>query len=275
MERIEIPEFENKKDLFKYLATNQKSLIAQKKAIIKHADGLGIAYHVITEKGGANKAEANQSDPDTIKVRVVINTTNFLDSHDDVHLKGIWTKSLDENKNLLHLREHQMKFDYIISEGEDLKAYVKSYTWKELGYDFEGSTEALTFDSTVKRERNEFMFNQYQKGYVNNHSVSMQYVKLILAINDEDYATEFDAWEKYLPEVANKELAESRGYFWAVKEAKAFEGSAVPRGSNSATPTLDNNLKTEPVKSTQTDIEPSQDTQKSFKDLLNNYELKI
>ena len=63
--------------------------------------------------------------------------------------------------------------------------------------------------------------------------------------------TEFEAWEKYYPMIANKELADSKGYFWAVKEAKMIEESAVPVGSNSITPTLENNMKSEPEKSTQ------------------------
>ena len=83
------------------------------------------------------------------------------------------------------------------------------------------------------------MLNQYKQGNVKNHSVGMQYVKLIMAVNDEDYGAEFEAWEKYYPLIANKAEADAHGYFWAVKEAKVIEGSAVPIGSNRATPTLD------------------------------------
>lgn len=149
-----------------------------------------------------------------------------------------------------------MSFAKIISKGKDLKATAKTYTWKELGFDFEGSTEALTFDSTVRAERNKQMFDLYRKGEVDNHSVGMRYVKLILAINDEEYGAEFDAWEKYYPEIANKETADAEGFFWAVKEAKVIEGSAVPLGSNFATPTLDIKKPLE-----DTSMEPSKDTQ--------------
>ncbi|KKK49589.1 hypothetical protein LCGC14_3133520, partial [marine sediment metagenome] len=44
--------------------------------------------------------------------------------------------------------------------------------WSELGFDFEGQTQALVFESTIKKERNEFMFKQYAKGFVKNHSWS-------------------------------------------------------------------------------------------------------
>ncbi len=85
----------------------------------------------------------------------------------------------------------------------------------------------------------------------------MMYVKVFLAINDEDHETEYATWEKYIDQVANNKTAESKGYFWAVTEAKVIEGSAVPIGSNQITPTID--IK-EPGKPTPT--EPSKDTQR-------------
>jgi len=63
--------------------------------------------------------------------------------------------------------------------------------------------------------------------------------------------------------VINQEEAKEQGYFWAVTEAKLVEGSAVVKGSNSYTPTLeveqvkDNSEPTIPVTQTQ---EPSVDT---------------
>ena len=113
------------------------------------------------------------------------------------------------------------------------------------------------------------MTDQYSKGRVKNHSVGMQYVKLLLAVNDEEYGAEYEAWEKYFPEVANKEAAEEKGYMWIVKEAKVVEGSAVPIGSNWVTPTLDNNAKNQPSEDTdKNDTEPSEDTQKEVYEYL-------
>ena len=97
------------------------------------------------------------------------------------------------------------------------------------------------------------MFEQYANGWVKNHSVGMQYVKIGLAVNDPECVAEFDLWNKYYTTIANKEYADECGYFWVVKEAKLIEGSAVPIGSNWATPTLQNNMKS---------FEPSDDTQK-------------
>ena len=97
------------------------------------------------------------------------------------------------------------------------------------------------------------MFDQYAKGYVRNHSVGMQYIKMDFAVNDERYEKEKQVWDKYIAEVANKDEAERVGYFWVVTEAKIIEGSAVVRGSNYATPTLSTKEETEdePLKNTQ------------------------
>ena len=238
--------FKTKKELYDFLIENKETLITQKKASRKEADG--ILYTQIQKKDKIISNKANEpidvSDIDQIKVIAVINTTNIMDSHKDVHLPGIWNKSLKENRFIMHVQEHRSsEFDKIISEGKDLKAYTADYKWTDLGYDFEGKTQALMFESIVRKNRNPFMFNQYAKGYVKNHSVGMYYVKLDLAINDKDYSEEFEIYEKYINQVANKKEAESNGYFWVVKEAKIIEGSAVPLGSNYITPTIDNNAK--------------------------------
>lgn len=235
--KLDIPKFDTLKEKIAFMIENQDKLIAQKCAAIKYADGISIFTRVI--KSDPFKSTPTTSNPDELKVRVVINTTGIMDSHEDVHAKGIWNKSLKENKRIMHLQEHKSNdFSKIISSGDDLKVFVKTYSWKELGYDAEGDTQALVFDSTIKRERNEFMFNQYKNGWVDNHSVGMRYTKLRFAVNDEDYPEEKTTWDDHIDEVVNREEAEKRGYFWYVPEAKVIEGSSVPNGSNPVTPTV-------------------------------------
>lgn len=269
MEKIEIPINSDKKTLFAFLLKNKAALIREKKYSIK--EGMGHPFtggSMFDPKGQAMKA-GQQVIPiesgDTLQVKAVINTTNWMDSHYDVHIPGIWTKSLTEQGDMLqHLQEHKGQFDHIISDGQDLKAYVKNYTWKELGFQYEGKTQALVFESNVRKERNPFMFDQYSKGYVKNHSVSMIYVKMVLCVNEPDdlgYGAEYEAWQKYIPAVTNKEFAEEMGFFWAILEAKAIEGSAVPRGSNIVTPTLSTSSKEKPSDE-DTSQEPVSTTQK-------------
>jgi len=239
-----IPRFNTKQERLDWLMANKDSVIAIKQAKVKEADAVSYVYYDEVEK--VNKPVTE--DVDAVKVKAVINTTNLMDSHDDVHIPGLWSKSLKENRAIMHLQEHQLSFDKIIADGEDLKAYTQSFTWKDLGQGFDGVTEALVFESKVTKDRNEFMFDQYRKARVKNHSVGMRYVKLVMAVDsDEDYwKDEKKNWDKYIDQVANRKDAEAQGYFFAVTEAKVIEGSAVPLGSNWATPTLDNNLKEPP-----------------------------
>ena len=237
---IQIPEFEKQEELFAWLKANKSFLITAKKSQIKQADAVVCNLVDISDAGIVTKAEARPEllQLDSFPVKSVINTTNIFDSHKDVHIPGLWKKTLSENKGLYLVQEHQMTFDHIISD--QVKSFTRSLTFAELGFKYPGITEALIFDSVIEKDRNTYMAEQYAKGRVKNHSVGMQYVKLELAINSESkYDQEEKAvWDKYIDQIANKSDAEANGYFWAVTEAKLIEGSAVPIGSNWVTPTI-------------------------------------
>jgi len=234
----DVPKFETKQEEFAWLRENHDELIYQKRAEFKKADAFCAGVSQLKDMSVAKYEVVGNVD--AVKVRAVINTTYLMDSHKDVHIDGLWTKTLKENKRIKHLQEHQMAFDKIIADKDDLTAFAKSYEWRELGYDVDGKTEALVFDSNVKESRNATMFKEYKEGNVDNHSVGMYYVKIKFAMNSEDeddeaFKMEYD---KHIDKIANKEEVEKQGYFWAVYEAKAIEGSAVPMGSNPITPTL-------------------------------------
>jgi len=128
--------------------------------------------------------------------------------------------------------------------GEPKVIQEEDFAWRDLGVDKDGTTTSLTMETEILRDMNKLIFNQYKSGKIDQHSVGMRYIKLDLAVNDPDEKEEFAVWEKYIGEIANKEKAESQGFFWVVKEAALFEISAVLMGSNPITPTL------EPEKST-------------------------
>jgi len=264
MEKISVPNFEDKADLFDFLVENKAALVAEKKYNVKHADA--IFCH---GQNGASKAAdgSDLSTADAIKVRSVINTTNVLDSHGDVHIPKIWNKSLRERKEFYLLQEHKMNFENIISD--EVKASAQNMEFKDLGFkSLKGTTQALVFESIIKADRNPFMFKQYAKGFVKNHSVGMRYVKMALAINSEEHPDEFAVWNKYADQVANIKDAEAQGFFWAITEAKILEGSAVPMGSNHVTPTLSTEEKNEniepPSGTQQPAATPSNDTRKGL-----------
>ncbi len=262
-----IPVFANKTEFLNFfdkeLKGDKAKMYTMKKATLKHADA--VSYYLPNLELGkedANKEALILSTLDTNKILVksVINTTNILDSHGDVHIPNLWKKSLNESKGFMLLQEHQMKFDKVISD--DVNAYTKSLSWKSLGFDYEGNTQALIFDSTiVKDEYNDMMFKMYSNGKVKNHSVGMQYVKISLAYDSSDryWVEEKETYDKYIDQIVNKE--DVNGYFWVVTEAKIIEGSAVVRGSNIATPTQSVQEIKEAVNDTSTTIEPTNVTQ--------------
>lgn len=259
-------EFNSQEELFKALKENKPSLIALKKSTEKRTDSISYVNSEVSKELVNNKEEnGSNTEVDKLQVKVVINTTNFIDSHNDLHINGIWNKSVSDNSNkgFLHLQEHDRDFDKVISD--NAKGYVESISWKSLGFPYSGKTEALIFDSVIEKKRNEFMFKQYANGWVKNHSVGMRYVKIDLAVNSESEwdKDEKEIWDKYYNVIANKEVADERGYFWVVSEAKIIEGSAVVMGSNSATPTISVENKTEADNITsEIKEEPSIDTQK-------------
>ena len=261
MDNLDIPKFETKDELFEFLIENKALLIKQKKSIVKYADSIGVVGSTATNK--ATKAIAN--DATTIQVKSIINTTKVMDSHSDVHIDGLWKKSLRETKDIMLLQEHEMRFDKVISD--QVKATAETRTFKELGFSqLKGETQALVFDSTISKDINPYMFGLYAKGMVKNHSVGMRYVKIDLAVNSDenDYKAEKKVWDKYIDQVANTKDVENQGYFWAVTEAKVIEGSAVLMGSNRVTPTESVESKDiEPPQGTQN--EPSKDTQSKMK----------
>lgn len=254
------PDFPTKKEFQDWLYENKSLVMTHKKNAIKHGDDSLTPVGVVNEY--ANKAESVNEDG-TLKASLVINSCNIIDSHFDLHVNGIWKKSVSENKNFFLLQEHQMKFDKIIADSvnNNLKAVIKTFTWKELGVKAEGSTECLVFESDIPSDRNDYMHSQYAKGYVMNHSVGMRYVNMFFCINSEEkyWAEEKKNWDKYIKMAVNPEQADRFGYFNAVTEAKFIEGSAVVIGSNKATPVIN----IEPSKTDTQKTEPSNDTQKT------------
>lgn len=249
MKKFELPEFKDKGELNKFLVENENLIIAQKKATIKEADGFNYNTIILDKVIGKSASKEDQSEEllskPVLEIKAAINSSNYMDTHKDLHVPSLWDKSIKENKNPLHLQEHSRAFKSIISSGEDLRVYVETVSWKSLGYNLEGKTQVLMYESKVRKQRNSYMHEQYAKQYVTNHSVGMQYVKMVTCINDEDYPVQKENWDKYIEMMVNKADAEENGFFWAVTEAKQIEGSAVALGSNPLTPTIE--VKSQPT----------------------------
>jgi len=263
---IDKSRFTSKKELFKYLIANKKDLIDVKKSIIKHCNPINsIEVDGITSKA----LETNHKDDlssGVIKRTIIGNTYNWLDSHDDVHVKGIFSKSIKERKNKVrHYHDHINQLSAQVGKFTDV--YEKDVKWSDLGVNKVGTTTVLMADSDILERMNKNIFLQYANKEIDQHSVGMYYVKIEMAVNDAEYKEEKAVYDAYVDLIANKEKAEEQGYFFVVKEAKLIEISAVPEGSNEITPTIDN--KVNPSKDNLDKSDPSEDSHK-----VNNNKLK-
>ena len=239
-----------------------KEALEFKKSTFKKADSAVLTVGA-TEPTYTNKALSTSIEgdtPDVIKRTVVGNTYNWLDSHGDVHLDGTFGKSISERGEkgkIWHLHDHEQKVTAKV--GKPDKVYEQTVKWTDLGIEKAGTTTAVMMDSNIMKAYNSLMFQEYKDGNIDQHSVGMYYVKLDLAVNDPEFKEEFSEWENHIDKIGNKERAEELGYFWAVKEAKLIEISAVLEGSNELTPTIE--AKDNDPSADSQNTEPSKDTQ--------------
>lgn len=173
---------------------------------------------------------------DFIEVKSVINTTNIIDSHLDLHMPKIWNKTVKDNPYSHHLKQHENKFESVISKKS--KSYNENSNFNQLGLDVDFKTVANINQFVLERSKIPFMFDAYKNGDVDQHSVGMLYVDLDIAYYDEDSQKQMDFFNEMKAQCVNPDVADEYGYFWVIYEAKKREGSAVVFGSNSVTPTL-------------------------------------
>lgn len=220
------------------IVKNKKTLIASK----KQTPIYGVATISGAKKGATpriiTKAEGESEDPNTLKVTIIGNTALWCDSHMDVLAVGCFDKTVEDQGNRIpHLTSHIHDLEHKI--GKTLKVYTEMIDVAEFGVKSDVKrTQVLLMDSEVIKQWNPKIFQLYKDEEIDQHSIGMQYVRLELAVNDEEYKEEFEAWNKYYERVINKEKIDARGYFWFVTEIKLYEISAVLFGSNELTPTV-------------------------------------
>jgi len=249
--KIILPEFTSKAEKFDYLVENKKELVNLKKSAIKLVDPFGTSKFEESVIKSLN--ETNNQDTDSqIKRTVIGNTYNWMDSHEDSHLDNVFANSIEQKgvKNINHFHDHVAQL--MAKVGIPQAVYEKMINWTDLGVNKSGQTMALFMDSLIKRSMNPSIFEQYKEGLINQHSVGMQYVNIMLGINDPDRKEEYGVWSQYAPKLGNYAKAEQLGYCFFVKEAKLIEISCVIAGSNELTGTLPNK-----------DIDPSKDSQET------------
>ena len=235
--------FDTKAEAVKAVIERYDEIVEVKKSAVKFSEPSGFSIQSKTDTLKDMLTPRNLDYGD--KVFPVINTTNYLDSHVDVHLPGIWKKSIKEQQGKIFLIiNHDLEIGKVVSQPKDVRPFTEVIPWKDLGANFEGDTEALIFEAKLSLRSNVDGFNAYKFGDPVQHSVRMIYDKLYFCVDPElddeaNSASYNDNWEKYFKAVVNADVAKDRGYFWAVPEARIFkEGSMVLAGSNDITPTI-------------------------------------
>jgi hypothetical protein len=238
----------NRKELFAQLKANEKQLIQEKSMKVKFADSCVVSPQIIqrvvakenTTKALGDSSEEPAIEPDTILVKVVANTANWMDSNNDVLTADAYKESIfKRGTSIPHILDHKHSVTSFV--GDVQKVYTEQLNLKDLGLSQEGSTTTLIFETLIKKDYNPEVFKFYSNGKINQHSIGLTYQEIRLALDSsapEDVAYK-EIWDKYYPNIINKEQADKNGMFWAVTKVDVLENSAVLLGANELTPTLE------------------------------------
>ena len=278
--------FETQEALFKALKENKDDIIAIKKAQIYKSfekdpmlmiKAKSINALNLSKLGDSIKSEFE----DDNYYYIAVNSTKILDSHRDLHIDGLWKRTVKNQQGHNYLVDtHVMSMMTTIVRKEKIKMFTVVVPFSFLNKDYEGDTEILVYKFLKSDVINKMAQEWLESGDDIEASVRMQYVKIELAMNsnDKNDVKELETYLKYTPEIANKDDFENINYFWAVLEAKNIgESSLVLRGSNHVTGAVETSEKQasekqeqpEPaVKSTSKTIDSPKGTRKSYRKYL-------
>lgn len=247
--------FASKEDLFKELRESAEIIIEEKKSLIQKSCDKGISVTCksldllkFTDQLKGIKIDDNY-------YYIAVNTTRVLDSHDDLHVDGIWKKSIkdQQGKNYLVV-DHELSIKSVVVRKEHVEMFTAKIPFSLIGKPYEGDTEALIYKVPKSQVKDETVKEWLDSGDAIEGSVRMQYVTVLLAMdsNAPEDETEKKNYDEYLPMISNKDDYEYIYYYFIIKEAKNVkESSLVVFGSNSSTGMVNNK------------IEPSEDTQEN------------
>lgn len=257
-------EFETQTELFEALKSHEQDILALKKAnIFKSIDKnpFGLKFISPSHAGITDSEKAALKTEDGY-IYAVISTTNYLDSHGDVHFKGCFNQTVkNQQGSVYYITDHLLSFNNIIAYPKDIEMIVADIPWGLVGKDYNGTTNALIFKIAEENVRKDVLEAIKENKASFENSIRMRYIKARLALNSsakEDAAYKA-YWDSKINEIANKEDAEKQGYFFGVEELSIYkEGSLViGGGSNDATsvivPKKIEENKTEAIESTDAD----------------------
>lgn len=249
--------FSSKEDLFKALRESKKEIIGIKKSQILKSVDKGVS---ITAKPlDSNKLSTTNKNIslDENYYYIAVNSTRILDSHKDLHIDGIWNKTIKEQQGKNYLVDtHKMSLNTTIARKENVEIMTAIVPFSLIGKSYSGETEVLIYKVAKDKIINPIAKEWLESGDAIEGSVKMRYTDIDLAMNSKaiEDEKELKNYNDYKEIIANKDdFEEEIYYFWVVKQAQNLhESSLVLMGSNEATGLLENK-----------NIEPSTDTQKA------------
>jgi hypothetical protein len=269
--------FTTKEDLFSELKKNESRLIDLKKSNVYKSHEKGQFSFLNADKlFNAEKSLINAKEG---FIYPIISTTNYMDSHKDVHFNGSMTKTAKEqNGKVVYALDHELKFDSIIAWQKDVNMFIANIGWDMVGKNYLGTTEALVFeinkDAITRKDVLKAIENKVSEF---QNSIRMLYVtvKLGLDSNAKENAENKKYFDMRINEIVNKEQAIEDGYFWGVEELKIYkEGSLVTAGgSNDATSIYNKNIEAVNNTSTPEPTNVTQDKSEAIYYLTNNLKL--
>jgi len=244
--------FDNVVDLYKALKDNKEDILSFKMAnTLKSCDkGASVNTKLINVKKHLDTFKNIAMSDDCYYI--VVNTTKVLDSHMDVHLNGIWTKTVQEQQGKNYLvADHKLEIDKVIARKEHVEMMIVEIPFRSIGKNYDGNTQALIYKIPKDKVINEAAKEWLESGDEIEASVRMQYVKIELAMNSDNINDKIEKanYDTYIDQIANKDEFEEINYFFIVQEAKNVrESSLVLFGSNNATGIMQSKQK--PLKDT-------------------------
>ena len=257
--------FESKELLFKDLQANKQEILDFKKAqILKSCDKDNATnFKPILLSKSLEQIKSFEVDNDYYYIAV--NSTNILDSHSDLHVNGIWNKTVKEQQGKNYLvSDHKLEIDKVIAKRKDVEMFTAEVPFSTIGKEYDGTTEVLIYKVAKDKIINTLIKEWLDSGDEIQASVRMQYVNIEMALNSTDKSDVYEkkVYDEYIDKIANKSDFESIDYFFVVKDAKNVrESSLVLFGSNGATGLIQENKMDAEIITPKIKEEPLQDTQ--------------
>lgn len=232
-------EFSTKEELFKDLKDNLDFITDAKKSQIQKSceKGVSVTCKSLDLLKFTDQLKGIKIDDNFYYIAV--NSTKILDSHEDLHIDGLWKKSIkdQQGKNYLVL-DHDLSIKSVVVRKEHIEIFTAKIPFSLIGKTYDGDTEVLIYKFAKDKVKDESVKEWLDSGDSIEGSVRMQYVLFYLCMdsnNPDDVKFKSD-YDQYYPMIANKEDFEYIPYFFAIKEAKNVrEASLVVFGSNSST----------------------------------------